>query len=243
MEDFGAGVGIPNERPRPIAQSGIVQTRINPIADPRDVNVDELIERTEISLQRGEELLRPRGVTNQEIELQRIQQLTRNVDVKEADLVEKRVKEFARKGKGKKRAKIKPTEQEMFPIEPLDEYKVITEEVEKILKGGETELTISQKNNILKNMENRGISRERTLQVLEEAEVFDPQLERLIGGSSDIRIERLARVLRSGLRDMPRRDTNLLPERLEEIELREDTPLTRGRTDISRGRSRIEKVM
>jgi hypothetical protein len=39
------------------------------------------------------------------------------------------------------------------------------------------------------------------------------------------------------------RDTNLLPERLQEIELREDTPLTRGRTDIAPGRSRIQKVM
>jgi hypothetical protein len=41
---------------------------------------------------------------------------------------------------------------------------------------------------------------------------------------------------------MPTRDTNLLPERQQEIELREDTPLTRGRTDIAPGRSRVEKV-
>ena len=338
MEDFGAGVGIPNERPR-----AIVQTRINPIADPRDtefrtdfdrdlipneINISDLPreikeyilqkinvrdnthsellefegesifnissfnvedekgiktiltqvekdieEENEIKIRTGtydddeiEELfslknmlekqlknlqikktkekiinesrsdkLKPRGMTDEELIEAQIQQLTRNSTPEEAEIIKKNIK------KGKQKVKI--TEQEMFPIEPLDEYKVITEEVQKILKGGETELTISQKNNILKNMENRGISRERTLQVLEEAEVFDPQLERLIGGSSDIRIERLARVLRSGLRDMPRRDTNLLPERQEEIELREETPLTRGRTDIARGRSRIEKVM
>ena len=216
LEDFGAGVGILNERPPPIRQ-----TRIRPVADPRDT-----------------EFVTPRGMTDEELIDLQIEQLTRNSTQKEAKQVEQTIR-----SKGKRRAKVKPTEQEMFPIDPMDEYRVVADEVEKILKTNDDTLTIRQKENIVKEMESRGISRQRTEEILEEANVFDPVLEEAVGSSSKPQVERIARLLQRGIREIPTRDTNLLPERQASIELREDTPLTRGRTDIAPGRSRIEKVM
>jgi hypothetical protein len=208
MEDFGAGVGIPNDRPPTTLRS----TRIRP--------------------------LKPRGMTDEELIDAQIEQLTRNLPQKEAKQVERSIR------KGKSKAKVKPTEQEMFPIEPESEELQILKEIDKILKPNETELTIRQKDNLVKEMATRGVSRERVEEVLNMYEAYDPALERAIGGTSrGTDEERLLRRLRSSIREMPTRDTNLIPERLQEIELREDTPLTRGRTDIAPGRSRVEKVM
>jgi len=200
LEDFGAGVGIPNERPT------IIQTRIRPIADPRDIEFTQEV--------------RPRGMTDEQL-------IDQNI----------------RRSKGKGKAKVKPTDQEMFPVDPIDEYVVVTDEVEKILKSGEDTLTIKQKEKLVREMESRGISRQRTEEILEEAKVFDPALERAVGSSSRPQVERLARLLQKGIRSIPIRDTNLLPERQASIELREDTPLTRGRTDIAAGRGRVEKAI
>jgi hypothetical protein len=236
LEDFGAGVGITNEAPPPIRQ-----TRIRPLADPRDT-----------------EFIGPRGMTDEELIDYQIEQLTRNATQEEAKEVEQSIRSkgkgkgkakfiaddagnvFINKGKGK--AKVKPTEQEMFPIDPIDEYKVVADEVEKILKSGEDTLTIRQKEKLVREMESRGISRQRTEEILEEAKVYDRASERDVGTSSRGEVERIQRLIRGGLRSIPTRDTNLLPERQESIELREDTPLTRGRTDIASGRTRVEKV-
>jgi hypothetical protein len=219
LEDFGAGVGIPNEAPPPISQ-----TRTRPLADPRDTEFTEQV--------------RPRGMTDEELIDLQMQQLTRNSTQEEA----KQIEQSIRKGKGK--AKVKPTEQEMFPIEPIDEELSILKEIEKILKPGEIDLTIRQKENLVREMTSRGVSRQRVEEILNKYEAYDPALERAIGGTSRGTDEEiLLRRLRSSIREMPTRDTNLLPERLQEIELREDTPLTRGRTDIAPGRSRIQKVM
>jgi len=182
-------------------------------------------------------VLKPRGMTDEELIDAQIEQLSRNLSQQEAKQVEQSIRS---KGKGK--AKVKPTEQEMFPIQPIDEYKVVADEVEKILKSGEDTLTIRQKEKLVREMESRGISRQRTEEILEEAQFYDPALERAVGMSSRGEVERISRLIRGGLRSIPTRDTNLLPERQESIELREDTPLTRGRTDIATGRGRIEKV-
>jgi len=183
--------------------------------------------------------LKPRGMTDEELIDAQIEQLTRNSTQQETKQIEQSIR-----SKGKGRAKVKPTEQEMFPIEPISEELAILQEIEKILKPGEVDLTIRQKENLVREMASRGISRERVEEILNKYEAYDPALERAIGGTSrGTEEERLMRRLRSSLREMPTRDTNLLPERLQEIELREDTPLTRGRTDIAPGRSRIQKVM
>ena len=41
----------------------------------------------------------------------------------------------------------------MFPIDPIDEYKVVADEVEKILKSREDTLTIRQKEKLVREME------------------------------------------------------------------------------------------
>lgn len=226
LEDFGAGVGIQNEAPPPIRQ-----TRIRPLADPRDTEFTEQV--------------RPRGMTDEELLNLQTEQLTRNSTQENAKLIEIQIKEQIRRiNKGKGKAKVKPTEQEMFPIEPISEELLILQEIDKILKPGEVDLTIRQKENLVREMTRRGVSRQRVEEILNKYEAYDPALERAIGGTSrGTEEERLIRRLRSSIREMPTRDTNLLPERQQEIELREDTPLTRGRTDIARGRSRIQKVM
>jgi hypothetical protein len=234
LEDFGAGVGIPNEAPPPISQ-----TRTRPLADPRDTEFTEQV--------------RPRGMTDEELIDLQIQQLTRNSTQEEAKQVKQSIRKsrakfigddagnvFINKGKGK--AKVKPTEQEMFPIEPDSEEKVFLKEVDKILKPGEIDLTIQQKNNLVQELLSRGLSRERINELLDMYEAYDWGVEKATDGRPRTEEEKLIRFLRGGIREMPTRDTNLIPERLQEIELREDTPLTRGRTDIARGRSRVEKV-
>ena len=215
LEDFGAGVGIPNEAPPPIRQ-----TRIRPLADPRDT-----------------EFVTPRGMTDEELIDYQIEQLTRNSTQREAKQIEQSIRS---KGKGK--AKVKPTEQEMFVFDPWDEYRVVADEAEKILKSQEDTLTIKQKEKLVSEMESRGISKQRTEEILEEAGYYDRAMERAVGMPYRPQVERLARILQRNIRSIPTRDTNLIPERQTSIELREDTPLTRGRTDIGAGRSRVEKV-
>jgi hypothetical protein len=231
LEDFGAGVGIPNEAPPPIRQ-----TRVRPLADPRDTEFAELPQEVNITdlppdikeyiltkttgivdegettidinemrnearklinseegdartrfrnRMLGEKLqktaddltkrissktglrkilggrpdkLKPRGMTDEELIDAQIEQVSRNLPQKEAKKVERSI----RKG----RAKVKPTEQEMFPIEPESEELQILKEIEKILKPNETELTIRQKENLVKEMESRGVSRQRVEEVL-----------------------------------------------------------------------------
>ena len=188
------------------------------------------------------EFLAPRGMTEEELINLQIEQLSRNLPQEEAKQVERSI----RKSKGKGKGKAKPTDQEMFPIESENEELVFLKEIDKILKPGVIDLTIQQKNNLVQELLSRGFSRERINELLYMYEMYDPVLEQAIGGTSrETDEERLLRRLRSGIREMPVRDTNLLPERQtlnENVELREDTPLTRGRTDIARGRSRVEKV-
>lgn len=179
--------------------------------------------------------LKPRGMTDEELIDLQIEQLTRNLPQKEAKQVERSI----RKGK----EKVKPTEQEMFPIEPVSEELQILKQIEEILPPNETELTIRQKENLVKEMASRGVSRQRVEEVLNKYDAYDPALEQAVGRRPRTEEERLLRRLRSSIREIPTRDTNLLPERQPSIELREDTPLTRGRTDIAPGRTRIQKVM
>ena len=66
LEDFGAGIGNINGEPPPIRQ-----TRIRPVADPRDT-----------------EFVKPRGMTDEELIDLQIEQLTRNSTQEEAKLIE-----------------------------------------------------------------------------------------------------------------------------------------------------------
>ena len=225
LEDFGAGVGIPNERPPPTLRSERIRLRPSraPLPDERDT-----------------ELPTPRGMTDEELIDAQMLDLARNLPQEERVKVERSIR------RGRSRVKVKPSTEvegaELIALNPDSEELVFLKEIDKILRPGEIDLTIQEKNNLVQELLSRGLSRERIGELLDAYEAYDSALEEATGGRPRTEEEKLMRRLRSGIREIPTRDTNLLPERQPSIELREDTPLTRGRTDIARGRSRVEKV-
>lgn len=222
LEDFGAGTGIRNNEPRPLTT-----TRIRPIPDPRN-----------------SEFLSPRGTTDEELIDMQIEQISRGLTPKERLDAERNINKI--RGKAKARVTPKPVEQEMFPVEPDSEENIILQEIDKILRPNETELSIRQKDNLIREMESRGISRQRVEEILERANAFDFAMERAVGGSSrGSDIERLARRLKSSISEIPTRDSNLLPSREEFMPAdREDTPFRGRETGLESGtRSRTQKVM
>jgi len=225
LEDFGAGVGIPNERIPPIRQ-----TRIRPLADPRDTEFTEQV--------------RPRGMTDEELIDAQIEQLTRNSTQKEAKLIESQIKAQTRRTKLPKRRVPVPEIEgtELVAIEPEKEETLITREAERFTRVGIPTISQREAEQIANKFLEKGISRSRTLQILEEYNLYDTQGEFELQAIADPKERAIIRRIKAQRLMTPERDTNLLPERFEEIELREDTPLTRGRTDIARGRGRVEKV-
>ncbi len=128
-----------------------------------------------------------------------------------------------------------PPEEQMFPIEPIDEYTVAIQEVAKIMRPTDTALTEAQKEIIIKEMEKRGVSRQRSLEILEEAELYDPAMERALGGRTKTKVERLARAIRGALQHQ-HNDSNFAPM---EIDITPETPMLSR--EQGRGRSRLQK--
>ena len=223
LEDFGAGVGITNDRPPPIRQ-----TRVRPLADPRDT-----------------EFLTPRGMTDEELIDAQIEQLTRNSTQEEAKLIESQIKAQTRRMTLPKRRVPVPEVEgtELVAIEPEKEEILITREAERFTRAGRPQISQREAEQLAKKFLEKGISRSRTLQILEEYGLYDTQGEFELQAIADPKERTFIRRMKAQRLMRQERDTNLLPERLQEIELREDTPLTRGRTDIAPGRSRIQKVM
>jgi hypothetical protein len=227
LEDFGAGVGIPNEAPPPISQ-----TRTRPLADPRDTEFTEQV--------------RPRGMTDEELIDLQMQQLTRNSTQEEAKMIESQIKAQTRRTTLPKRRVPVPEIEgtEIVAIEPENEEQLIVREAERFTRAGRPTISQREAEQIANKFLEKGISRSRTLQILEEFNLYDSQGEFELQAIADPNERAMIRRMRAQrIIEAERRDTNLLPERLQEIELREDTPLTRGRTDIAPGRSRIQKVM
>jgi hypothetical protein len=225
LEDFGAGVGIPNEAPPPISQ-----TRTRPLADPRDTEFTEQV--------------RPRGMTDEELINLQIEQLTRNSTQEEAKMIESQIKAQTRRTTLPKRKVPVPEIEgtEIVAIEPENEEQLIVREAERFTRAGRPTISQREAEQIANKFLEKGISRSRTLQILEEFNLYDTQGEFDLQAIADPNERTMIRRMRAQRIEAETRDTNLLPERLQEIELREDTPLTRGRTDIARGRSRVEKV-
>jgi hypothetical protein len=227
LEDFGAGVGIPNEAPPPISQ-----TRTRPLADPRDTEFTEQV--------------RPRGMTDEELIDLQMQQLTRNSTQEEAKMIESQIKAQTRRTTLPKRRVPVPEIEgtEIVAIEPENEEQLIVREAERFTRAGRPTISQREAEQIANKFLEKGISRSRTLQILEEFNLYDSQGEFELQAIADPNERAMIRRMRAQrIIEAERRDTNLLPERLQEIELREDTPLTRGRTDIAPGRTRIQKVM
>ena len=201
------------EQPRPI----IRQSRIRSLGD------------TEIT-----EKLKPRGMTDAEMIEDHIQQLARRMPPDTH-------KEISSKKKGK--LKIKETE--LITPTPESEELFILKETDKFIKTSKRQLTENEVNKIVKEGVSRGISPDRTIEILTGFEEFDPAFERSIRGMGT-KEKALMRSMKQTLYEarLQSIETNLKPavERQQSIELREDTPLTEGRTDIAEGRSKFRKI-
>lgn len=228
VEDFGAGVGIPNQEPQPISR-----TSREPLADPRDTE------------------FKPRGMANEDINNARIDQLTRNSTQSDAALMQKQLVRQARRMTLPKPRIPQPVIEgtELVAIEPEAEEALIVREAERFTYEDRPTISQRQAEQIAKHFQDeKGISRQRTLEILEEFGLYDTQFEFEIGQIADPnqrefqRRVRALRIRQERLR--AQRDTNLLPAtEPDTVSARPDTPLTRGRTDIAAGRGRIEKAM
>ena len=221
LEDFGAGVGIQNDRPPPIRQ-----TRIRPLADPRD-----------------DEFVLPRGMTDEEqIELQR-QQVTRYMTSDEAlvetqmfetrrnrasdeGLIETQMFETKRRVTLPRRRKPVPDIEgtELVAIEPEKEEELIIREAERFVRKGRPTISQREAEQIADQFATKGISKLRVFNILEEFELYDAQGEFELQAIADPRERAMVRRMRA--QRIIQRDSNLLPEPQRQVTLpREDTPL------------------
>lgn len=226
LEDFGAGVGIPNEAPPPVRR-----TRIRPLADPRDIEFSEQV--------------RPRGMTEEESIDAQIKQLTRNSTQEEAKQIEEsQIKAQKRRMTLPKRKVPVPDIEgtELVVVEPEKEELLIIREAERFTRAGRPQISQREAEQIANKFLEKGISRSRTLQILEEFGLYDTQGEFELQQIADPKERAMIRRMRAQRLMTETRDTNLLPTRQQDIELTEYTPLTRGRTDIAPGRTRFEKI-
>jgi hypothetical protein len=182
--------------------------------------------------------LKPRGMTDEELIDAQIEQLTRNSTQEEAKLIESQIKAQTRRTTlPKRRVPVSEIEgTELVAIEPEKEETLITREAERFTRAGRPKISQREAEQIADKFLQKGISRSRTLQILEEFNLYDAQGEFELQAIADPNERAMIRRMRAQrIIEAERRDTNLLPERQQEIELRADTPLTRGR-------GRVEKV-
>ena len=181
--------------------------------------------------------LKPRGMTDAEITEEQVQQLKRSMPPDTH-------KEISSKKKGKMKMK-DPEGTELITPTPESEELFILNEADKIIKTTKKPLTENEVNKIIKEGISRGVNPDRTIEILTAFEVFDPAFEKSIKGM-DTKEKALMRSMKQTLYEAKLKsiETNLRPavERQPSIELREDTPLTEGRTDIAEGRSRFRKI-
>jgi len=181
--------------------------------------------------------VRPRGMTDAEITEEQVQQLKRSMPPDTH-------KEISSKKKGKMKMK-DPEGTELITPTPESEELFILNEADKIIKTTKKPLTENEVNKIIKEGISRGVNPDRTIEILTALEVFDPAFEKSIKGM-DTKEKALMRSMKQTLYEAKLKsiETNLRPavERQPSIELREDTPLTEGRTDIAEGRSRFRKI-
>jgi hypothetical protein len=183
---------------------------------------------------------------------------------------------------------------ELIVLDPEVEEAVVIQQAERFVRTGRPEISMREAEQIADFFIQKNISRERTMEILKENNLYDEEFELNLQKIPDpderaaIRRLRAMRIIREqqrarGIRPIgeveledfgagvgirneappptrqtrirpladPRdtefteqvrpRDTNLLPERLQEIDLREDTPLT-GASDRSRVEKAIDKV-
>jgi len=222
VEDFGAGVGIPNQEPQPISR-----TSSRPLADPRDTE------------------FKPRGMADEDINNARIDQLTRNSTQEDARLIESRIKDTSKRTTLPKRrvpvADIPGTE--LVAIDPEAEEAIVTREAERFVYEDRPTISQRQAEQIAEEFQKKGISRQRSLEIIEEYGLIDVEFERELQQIADpnerqeMRRARAIRIRAERLAAQRQRDSNLLPtEEPDSVSARPDEPLIRQHNS---GRSRI----
>jgi hypothetical protein len=239
LEDFGAGVGIPNEAPPPISQTRIMSD-------------EELMELQIRNVRNKTTLPKPRRplpeIPNSEL-------IVLDPQVEEAVVIQQ-AERFVRTG----RPEISMREADQI-ADFFIQKNISRERTMEILKKNnlydeEFELNLQK---IPDPNERASIRRLRAMRIIREQQrargirpIGEVELEDFGAGvgirneapppTRQTRIRPLADPRNTEFTEQVRpRDTNLLPERLQEIDLREDTPLT-GASARSRVEKAIDKV-
>ena len=218
LQDFGEGVGNITETPPTIRQ-----TRIRPIADPRD-----------------SEFIRPTGMTDEELIDTQIEQLTRNSTQEEAKLIESQIKAQTRRiTLPKRRVPVPDIEgTELIAIEPEKEETLIVREAERFTRQGRPQISQREAEQIAEAFQAKGIDRVRTLQILEEYGLYDTEGEFELQSIADPQERAMIRRLKA-INETPTRDTNLIPERQPTVNVSEDTPLTGRRGSVEKAYDKV----
>ena len=226
VQDFGAGVGIPNQEPQPISR-----TSREPLADPRDTE------------------FKPRGMANEDINNARIDQLTRNSTQSEADLIQKQLVRQARRTALPKPRKPLPEVPgtELVAIQPEAEEALIVQQAERFVYDDRPTISQRQAEQIAEAFQKKGISRQRTFEILVEHGLYDAEFESLVQEIADPsqrefqRRMRAIRIRAERERAQRQRDSNLLPsEEPDIVSARPDAPLTgRSTTAMDRVAGRL----
>ena len=216
VQDFGAGVGIPNQEPQPISR-----TSRTPLADPRDTE------------------FKPRGMANEDINNARIDQLTRNSTDEDAKLIESRIKDTSNRTSLPKRRVPVPDipGTEIVAIDPEAEEAIILREAERFAYEDRPTISQRQAEQIAEAFQKKGISRQRALEIIEEYGLLDVEFERELQKIADpdqrqlMRRKRAIRYRAERERAQRQRDSNLLPtQEPDPVNARPDESLTGRKT-------------
>ena len=169
MEDFGAGVGIPNEAPPPV----IRQNRTD----------EELIDLQIRTQARKTTLPKPRRPL----------------------------------------AEIEGTE--LVVLDPDVEEQVVTQQAGRFVRKGRPQISKREAEQIADFFIQKNISRERTMEILKEYNLYDEEFELELEKIPDPKERAMIRRMRAQRLMTPERNTNLLPQRQPSVEFSEDTNL------------------
>jgi hypothetical protein len=233
LEDFGAGVGIVNNEP-----PSIIQTRIRPLPDPRD---------TEFIEQQMKDIARYSSITNEEFIEQQMKDIARYSSITNEELIEQQIKDTGKRVTLPKRRVPVPEIEgtELIVVEPEKEEILIVREAERFVRKGRPQISEREVEQIVDEFAKKGINRKSVIDILEEHKLYDSQGEFELRQIADPKQRAFFRRMRAQeiIRQQSRPDSNLLPQRQQEIELSEDVPLIQDRTDIAEGKSGVEKVI
>ena len=195
--------------------------------------LEERVQQTErmkeTILQGKSKTLKPRGMTDEELIDAQIQELTRNSTQEEAKKIEQSIRSSRAKtidpvpeSEITKMLTGKEEGIELVAINPREEQEfIISETLKEYLRTGTQNLNRDQVNEIIRKGSQRGIPRNRTLEILKQTGAYDEEVE--------VRVEEhQSRVLAREISGaVTRRDTNLVRREEREGLLRPQRPMDR----------------